>query len=86
MSTVPKVMKKQQDECPSDHSIITIFTAVVYIQRNGELLHESIVIISETKDHSRITAHTCMSKVIDIMKEKYPHLKSYTSVDLHVCE
>ena len=33
---------------------------------------------------SRIAAQTCIFTVIDIMMEKYPHLKSHASVDLHV--
>ena len=52
---------KQQDECQSPYfgpSTFSIFPEIVYIRRNGELLHESIVIISEAKDHSRIAAYT----------------------------
>ena len=78
---------KQQDYWRSayfGHSTFSILTAVVYIRCNWELLHESIVIISEAKDHSRIAADTCISKVIDIMMKKYPHLTSYMSVDLYV--
>ena len=78
---------KQQDYWQSayfGHSTFSILTAVVYIRCNWELLHESIVIISEAKDHSRIAADTCISKVIDIMMKKYPHLTSYMSVDLYV--
>ena len=39
---------------------------------------------SSADSDERIAAHTCISKVIDIMMEKYSHLKSYMSVDLHV--
>ena len=78
---------KHQDYWQSayfSHSTFSIFTAVAYIRCNWELLHESIVIISEAKDHSRIAADTCISNVIDIMMKKYPHLTSYMSVDLYV--
>ena len=80
MSAFPKVMKINSKMSASRlHS-----TVVAYIRGNSELLHEGIVIIFEVKDHSRIAAHTCISKVIDMMMEKHLHLKSYTSVDLHV--
>lgn len=39
---------------------------------------------SSADSDERIVAHTCISKVIDIMMEKYLHLKSYMPVDLHV--
>ena len=47
---------KQQDESQSayfGHSTFNIFIARACTRRNGELLRESIVIISEAKDHSR---------------------------------
>ena len=39
---------KQQDECQSayfGHTTFSIFTDVVYLRRNGELIHENVVII-----------------------------------------
>eukprot|EP00111_Clytia_hemisphaerica_P010989 TCONS_00032233-protein len=78
---------KQQDECQSayfGHTNFSIFTAVVYFRRNGELLHENIVIVSETTDHSRIAAHSCILKVIDIMMERHPHFNQFHSIDLHI--
>ena len=50
---------EQQDECQSayfGHSTFSIFTAVVSMRKNVELLHESITIVSQAKNHSRIAA------------------------------
>ena len=78
---------KQQDECQSayfGHTTFSIFTAVVYLRRNGELIHENVVVISEANDHSRIATHSCISKVIDIVIQKHTHFKTYHSIDLNI--
>ena len=45
---------------------------------------ENFAIVSEAKDHSRIAAHTCINKVIELMIEKHCHLKNFQNLDLHI--
>ena len=78
---------KQQDECQSayfGHTQFSIFTAAAYIRYQGELVKESVVIVSEAKDHSRIAAHTCIQRVVDELISIHVHLQEFPSVDLHI--
>ena len=78
---------KQQDECQSaylGHTMFSLFTAAVYIRHEESLINENFVIVSEAKDHSRIAAHTCINKVIELMIEKHFHLKDFQNLDLHI--
>lgn len=78
---------KQQDECQSayfGHSTFSIFTAAVYIRHIESLVNENFVLVSEAKDHSRIAAHSCIVKVVDLMVEKHPYLNTFESIDLHI--
>ena len=55
-----------------------IFTACYY---DGGLINENITIISETSDHSRTAAFTCINKVFDFVREKHNLLPEVT---LHI--
>ena len=78
---------KQQDECQSayfDHTTFSLFTAAVYTRHEESLINENFVIASKPKDHSRIAAHTCINKVIELMIEKHCHMKDFQNLDLHI--
>ena len=77
---------KQQDECQSayfGHTTFSLFTAAVYIRYQGALMNNNFVIVSEANDHSRIAAHTCIVKTIELMLEKHNHLKDQ-DLELHI--
>ena len=77
---------KQQDEFRSayfGHTTFSLFTAAVYSRHEESLINENFVIVSEAKDYSRIAAHTCINKVIELMIEKHCHLKDFQNLDLH---
>ena len=43
-----------------------IFTDCCYLRAtNGELISESITVVSEASDHSRTATHTCITKIIN---------------------
>jgi len=44
----------------------------------------SFVIVSEAKDHSRIAAHSCIVKSIDIVIAKHTHLKAFDDLNIHI--
>ena len=75
---------KQQDECQSayfGHTTFSLFTAAAYKE---SLINENFVIVLEAKDHSRMAAHTCINKVIELITEKHCHLKDFQNLDLHI--
>ena len=59
----------------------SIFTPCCYLRKDGDLINENNVIISEASDHLRIAAFTCISKVLDFVREKH-NLPS--EVTLHI--
>ena len=78
---------KQQDECQSaysGHTTFSIFTAVIYLRYQGELVKKSMVLVFEAKDHSCIAAHTCIQRVVDEVMVIYGHLQQFESIDLHI--
>ena len=57
---------QQQNEVQSayfGHSSFSLFTACCYL-KSTELIKESLVVVTESPDHSRITAYSCISKVV----------------------
>ena len=47
------------------HSSFALFTACCYLgSTDGNLMKESLVVVTELPDHSRITAYSCISKVV----------------------
>ena len=54
------------------------------MRQNGESMHENVVVASEANDHSRIAAHSCKAKVINVVIENHPYFKSYDSIDLYI--
>ena len=69
---------KQQREIQSayfGHSSFSIFTACCYLKSISDVTcKESITITSESSDHSRSAALTCVMKVIEFVREKHQHL------------
>ena len=65
----------QQGEIQSayfGHSTFSTFTACCNIRgEDGKLANENVNVVSETSDHSRIAAFTCINKVLTFMREKY---------------
>ena len=68
----------QQNEIQSAYfgnTIFKIFTACCYtkpLDDDGDLKKDSIIVISEDKDHDRAAAITCVKKVIEKAKEINP--------------
>ena len=46
----------------------SIFTPC-YLRKDGDLINENNLIISEASDHLRIAAFTCISKVLDFARK-----------------
>ena len=69
---------KQQHEIQSayfGHTTFSIFTACCYLRDSEDnLVSESITVTSELPDHSRAAAITCVSKVIENVRENHQHL------------
>ena len=69
---------QQQHEVQSayfGHSSFALFTACCYLRStDGNLMKESLVVVTESPDHSRITAYSCISKVVTHIREKYQEL------------
>ena len=69
---------RQQSEIQSayfGHSTFSLFTACCYLKsESGDICKESITVTSESSDHSRSAALSCVIKVIDFVREKYQHL------------
>ena len=51
------------------HSQVTVFTSHVWIAKN------SIVIISDYLQHTKLSVYAFMNKIFSILKEKYPSIK-----------
>ena len=49
----------------------SIFTSCCYLRKDGDLIDENNLIISEASDHLRIAAFTCISKVLNFVREKH---------------
>ena len=78
---------KQQGECQSayfGHTSFSIFTGAAFIRSNGKLEKICFVIVSEAKDHSRIAAHSCIVKAIDIVMTKHTYLKTFEDMNIHI--
>ena len=52
------------------HQNFSLFTACVYYRKDGELKSLNTVVVSESTDHSRIAAHSCVETVINYAKQK----------------
>ena len=60
------------------HSCFSVFTACCYYRaEEGELMKYPVTITSESSDHSRIAAFSCVNKIIKLMEEK---IKSINNV------
>ena len=62
----------QQNEIQSANTAFSIFTACCYTKSpddDGGLKKDSIVVISESRDHDRAAAITCVKKVIEKAEE-----------------
>jgi len=71
----------QQNEIQSAYfgnSTFSIFTAFCYTKYDGELKKDSIVVISESKEHDRAAALTCLKKVIE--KAEAINIASYETI------
>ena len=78
---------KQQGEIQSayfGHTTFSLFTACCYLRLpNEDDLHKDhLTITSESTDHSRIAAFTCVQKVLDHLRRKYAHLQR--SLRVHI--
>ena len=62
-------------------TILFIFTPCCYLRKDGGLINENNLIISEASDHLRIAAFTCISEVFDFVREKH---KLPPEVNLHI--
>ena len=75
---------KQQHEIQSAYfgqTTFSIFTACCYLRDSEDnLVSESITVTSELPDHSRAAAITCVSKVIENVRENHQHLPLRISV------
>ena len=49
----------------------SIFTACCYFRKDGDLINDNYLIISEASDHLRIAAFTCISQVFNFVREKH---------------
>ena len=56
----------------------SIFTPCCYLRKDGDLINENNLTISEASDHLHITAFTCTSKVLDFVREKHNLLPEVT--------
>lgn len=69
----------EQDEIQSayfGHSCFSIFTACCYyVSEEGGSMKCPITITSESSDHSRIAAFSCINKLLNVMKEKVKPIK-----------
>lgn len=59
----------------------TIFTVVIYFQRNNELQHKSLAIISDNLSHDTIAVHVYQEIIINYLKKEYKPKKIYYSTD-----
>ena len=58
------------------HTCFSIFTACCYYKaEEGELMKYHVTITSESSDHSRIAAFSCVNKIIKLMEEKIKSIK-----------
>ena len=68
---------KQQDEVQSAYfgnTNFSLFTACGYYHSSdGKLCKVPITVVSESNDHSRIAAFSCVSKVIEILENVMPN-------------
>lgn len=73
---------KEQQEIQSayfGHETFSIFTACCYLRGpDQELINENITITSESSDHSRIAAHTCVLRVIEELMKSFKDMFSET--------
>ena len=62
---------KQQNEIQSAYfgqTCFSIFTACCYLKSpEGDLVKDSVTIVTESADHSRATAFSCVSKVVSFV-------------------
>ena len=67
---------KEQDEIQSayfGYNSFSIFTACCYTREIGStLLNKDFTVTSETTDHSRIAAFSCINLIIDLLQKKFP--------------
>ena len=60
-------VNKEQEEIQSAyfvHEGFSTFTVCCYFRlANGDLVNENLAVISESSDHSRIAANTCVVKI-----------------------
>ena len=79
--------KKQQHEIQSAYfgdTTFSIFTACCYLRDSEDnLVSESITVTSELPDHSRAAVITCVSKVIENVRENHQHLP--LRINVYVC-
>ena len=58
------------------HSYVSIFTACCqYRTEEGQLMTHPVTITSESSDHSRITAFSCVNKILKVMEERINPIK-----------
>ena len=64
----------QQGEIQSayfGHEVFSIFTACTYHKNQDEVVKNSVALISESNDHSRSAAQSCVEQVVRHTKEKF---------------
>ena len=58
------------------YTCFSIFTACCYYKaEEGELMKYPVTITSESSDHSKIAAFSCINKIIKLMEEKIKPIK-----------
>ena len=73
--------KAEQNETQSAyfcHNCFSIFTACYYRTEAGDLMKYHVTITSESYDHSRIAAFSCVNKIVKVMEEKINPIKKVT--------
>ena len=69
----------EQNEIQSTYfrrSCFSIFTACCYYRtEEGELMTYPVTITSESSDHSRIAAFSCVNKILKVMEERINPIK-----------
>ena len=66
--------KRQIQSAYFGQQSFSIFTACCYLQINGVLVNENVIVISDACDHSRVAALSCWLRVLSFVQDKYPYL------------
>ena len=62
------------------HSCFSIFTACCYYRtEEGDLMTHPATITSESRNHSRIAAFSCVNNILKVMEERIDPIKNVTA-------